>query len=73
MTPPRDTYGPSMLNLIERRFWCEDLGEGVIEDLLDDEGELTDEPALAVVAIVKISPAIWLNIRVRDYAPQPRN
>lgn len=62
-----------MLNLTKRRFWCEDLGEGEITELIDDDGEFTDDPALAVVAIVKISPAIWLPIRVRDYRAQPRN
>lgn len=69
----RDTYGASQLNLSERLFWCEDFGLGEIVEFLDDRGEHTDDPDEAVVAIVKISPAIWLDIRVGDYTAAPRH
>ena len=72
MTPQHDTYGVSQLNLPARLFWCEDLGTGTITALLDEDGDFTDDEACAVVAIVKYRADCWLHIRVRDYAPQPR-
>lgn len=62
-----------MLNLGQRRFWCEDLGEGEITDLIDDAGDFTDDPDEAVVAIVTYGPSCWLQVRVRDYVAQARH
>lgn len=59
--------GASAVNTAKRLFWCERYGVNEITNFFDAFGEDTDDPEDAVMAIVKIHPACWLNIDLRDY------
>lgn len=60
--------GASAVNRGRRLFWCERYGVAPIEQMIDAFGDDTEETDDAVIAIVKINPACWLNIDLRTYS-----